>query len=86
MQTGGLSREEAILIFKELMIELKRLPSDSIYLVPPKETDKFSTGYQIHLPKSTSYTDRETLYKVANSHKLTVKELNDKIIIFFQKK
>jgi hypothetical protein len=82
MQTKGLSREEAILIFKELMIELKNLPSDNIYLYLQRETDTFSQDYQIHLPNSIKYTDRIIVHKTANNHKLSVKEVDDKIIIY----
>jgi hypothetical protein len=77
-----LNREEAIQIYKELMIECKGLNSVSIYLSPPRENDVISEGYQIYLPITIRNADKESVQRIANDHNLSIREINDKIIIY----
>jgi hypothetical protein len=77
-----MNREEAIQVWKELIIEVKTIPSISIAIMPPKKEDIFSSGYQIHLPLFWGHLDIAPVRKVAIYHELAWMQLSDEIIVY----
>jgi hypothetical protein len=50
--------------------------------MPPRNDDNLSKGYQLHIPAFIDGFDKELIYKKVKNHQLTIKEIDDKIIIY----
>jgi len=64
------------------MIECQSIASSCIYLMPPRNTDTVSEGYQIQIPISLGKSDEASVQKIIDNHHLALEKLNDRIIIY----
>lgn len=72
-----MNKKEVLAVFKELILEVKSIPSTCIAILP----DTFSSEYQIKMPIWGDDFDRAPIQKVASNHQRIWQEFDNEIIV-----
>ena len=76
-----MDRVEAISVLREITSKCN-LIVNFVNLVPPRDADVLSKGYQIHIKPSIDTCDREVVLRIIVEHQLALKEVDENIIIY----